>query len=173
MNDADKFTYQETARLEQMLHKIAHPDYQSSPSPKGTARARKPTRGAVPSQSASLPIPALPEHAELTFSQFCMCDPEVDQAHLIINTLPPSLELGTNTLLRSDTSSTMGAYLGQLGSYIHTTFPLSDPCHPAALDGISPLTLNYGLQNFNFDLDEHLLNQFLPFNQRAFASFSM
>lgn len=166
MTDAEKYTYQETARWEQMLHKIEYPDYQYSPSPKGT-RTRKPTRVAVPSQSMSppaLPLPALPERAEFTFPQICMGDAKVEQANFLIDSLPPSLEFGTNTLLLVDTSGTSEPLSGQLDCYAQTPFLFSDPCYPAALDGVSPLALDYSYQNFDFNLDDYVSNQFLTFN---------
>ncbi|KJA16572.1 hypothetical protein HYPSUDRAFT_206956 [Hypholoma sublateritium FD-334 SS-4] len=158
MTDAEKFTYQETARLEQMLHKIEHPDYQYSPSPKGT-RTRKPTRVAVSSQSMSphaLPLPALPERAEFSFAQLCMGDAKVEQADFLIDTLPPSLEFGTNTLLLADASSTSEPLPGPIDCHIQIPFPPSNPCYPANFDGVSSPTLDYGLQNLDFNPDDYL-----------------
>ncbi|KJA14002.1 hypothetical protein HYPSUDRAFT_467861 [Hypholoma sublateritium FD-334 SS-4] len=166
MTDAEKYTYQETARMEQMLHKIEHPDYQYSPSPKGT-RTRKPTRVAVPSQTVSpctLPLLALPERAEFTFSQLRMGDAKVDHANILIDGLPPSLEFGTNTLLLADSFATSEPLSGQVDCYLQTPFPLADLCYPDAIDGVSPLARDYGLQNFEFNPDDYLSNRFLTFH---------
>ncbi|KJA16533.1 hypothetical protein HYPSUDRAFT_206931 [Hypholoma sublateritium FD-334 SS-4] len=165
MTDAEKFTYQETARLEQMLHKIEHPDYQYSPSPKGT-RTRKPTRASVSSQPMSphaLPLPARSECAEFTFSQLCRDDAKVEQANFLIDALPPSLEFGTNTLLIADASGMSEPLSGQADCYVQTPSPLLDLCYPAALDGVSPLALDYSLQNFEFNPNDYLSNHFLTF----------
>ncbi|KJA23386.1 hypothetical protein HYPSUDRAFT_201410 [Hypholoma sublateritium FD-334 SS-4] len=166
MTDAEKYTYQETARLEQMLHKIEHPDYQYSPTPKGT-RARKPTRVTVTSQTVSPhapPILALPERAGFTFSQLCMGDAKADHANSLIDGLPPSLEFGTNTLLVADSFATSEPLSSQVDCYARTPFPLADLCYPAAIDGVSPPARDYGLQNFEFNPDDYLSNRFLTFH---------
>ena len=180
MTDAEKFPYQETARLEKMLHQIEYPDYQYSPSPKGT-RTRKPTLVPVPSQSVSLPglpLPVLPESAEFTFSQHCIEGAQVAQPNFLINALPPCLEFGTNTLLFADASGSgaLEPLSGQIGYYPQTQFPLAEQCNLNAPEAVSPVAFDYALQNYEFDpnyefnpdcefnLDDYLLNQLLRFN---------
>ena len=162
MSDAQKYTYQETARLEKMLHKIEYPDYQYSPTPKG-ARARRPTCAAVPYQSVSRlepSPPVLPERAEFTFSQ---TGAEAEQPNFLIDTLPLSLEFGTNTPLLGDASGSSEALSNNLDYYPQFQFQFPDQFYPTAPEGGSSVAFDSISQNFEFNPDDYLSNQFLTF----------
>lgn len=159
MSDDEKHEYQETARKEQLLHKIKHPDYQYAP--RSCSRAKRTNKAArvvdavpdlsLPSRGAES-VPAI----ETSVPQLCTGDAKYDQPFFAADDLPHSLTFGADTFMfnnhRAQTTGYASAVVPNFFPPLHYTYTenyFATDLH-AMMNDVSyvmPALFDYGLEN--------------------------